>query len=81
MFEKTWRKDVNNDRIFIFSEQIQKEPPSQNVLWCRPIVIYGCQGHLSVAQARAEGGALGAQAPALFQNYSSAPLRQIAMIL
>ncbi len=25
-------------------------------------------------QARAEGGALGAQAPALFQNYSKVPL-------
>ncbi len=27
-----------------------------------------------VEQARAEGGALGAQAPALFQNYSKTPL-------
>ncbi len=29
---------------------------------------------VSWQQARAEGGALGAQAPALFQNYSKVPL-------
>ncbi len=49
-----------------------------------PISLSCCLCSDQQAHAKKKGGrgALGAQAPALFQNYSnSAPLRQIAMIL